>query len=240
MTGIPDKIQTWQMVQPTTYKKDENGKFVKDAPGKLEQTTIPVPEVGRGRCSGGGRGLRRMSHRFGLFLRRRAHGECKPPLTLGHEISGTVVAAGPDEPGGQERDRACGHALQRPRLPHLRQGPGQPLPQVQKMPGNSLGMYGGFSSHIPVPAERSVPHRRGSSSPCPTTRWWPTRPPPPIRRPRAPDIKEGDLVVITGAAGGVGVYMVQIAKALGAKVVVGIDVNQAKLDRAPSNTGLTM
>ena len=43
--------------------------------------------------------------------------------------------------------------------------------------------------------------------------------------------------MITGAAGGVGVYMTQIAKALGAKVVVGIDVVQPKLERALEEFG---
>jgi 6-hydroxycyclohex-1-ene-1-carbonyl-CoA dehydrogenase len=48
------------------------------------------------------------------------------------------------------------------------------------------------------------------------------------------ELKKDDLVIITGVTGGVGVYMAQIAKALGAKVVVGIARNQAKLDRALS------
>ena len=42
--AIPDKIQTWQMVQPT--KRDrETGEVT---PGKLEKTEIPVPALGAG------------------------------------------------------------------------------------------------------------------------------------------------------------------------------------------------
>ncbi len=38
MAAIPDKIKTWQMVQPTTFNKE-----TKEAtPGKLEKTEIPV------------------------------------------------------------------------------------------------------------------------------------------------------------------------------------------------------
>ena len=44
MAEVPDKIQTWQMVQPTSRNK-ETGEVI---PGKLEKTTIPVPELREG------------------------------------------------------------------------------------------------------------------------------------------------------------------------------------------------
>ncbi|MFQ6000092.1 MAG: zinc-binding dehydrogenase, partial [Anaerolineae bacterium] len=46
------------------------------------------------------------------------------------------------------------------------------------------------------------------------------------------DLKEGDNVVIVGVTGGLGVYMAQIAKALGANFVIGIARNPEKLERA--------
>lgn len=46
------------------------------------------------------------------------------------------------------------------------------------------------------------------------------------------DLQAGDPVLITGVAGGVGGYMAQIAKALGARPVVGIDLHEEKLKRA--------
>ena len=80
MAGLPDKIDTWQMVTPTS----------KDAPGKLERTTIPVPELkpdealvkvaGCGVC-----------HTDLSYYYDGVPTVNKPPLTLGHEISGTVV-----------------------------------------------------------------------------------------------------------------------------------------------------
>src|SRR4030042_1686379 len=41
MSTVPDKIQTWQMVQPTSKNK-ETGEV---KPGKLEKTSIPVPTL---------------------------------------------------------------------------------------------------------------------------------------------------------------------------------------------------
>jgi 6-hydroxycyclohex-1-ene-1-carbonyl-CoA dehydrogenase len=45
-------------------------------------------------------------------------------------------------------------------------------------------------------------------------------------------LEPGDNVVVIGITGGVGQYMGQVAKALGARNVVGIARNQEKLDRA--------
>ena len=45
------------------------------------------------------------------------------------------------------------------------------------------------------------------------------------------DLQEGDRAVVIGAAGGVGTYVTQLAKAFGAGTVVGIDINQDRLER---------
>ena len=45
MARIPNKIKTWQMVQPSS-KDRETGKVT---PGKLEKTSIPVPSLARTR-----------------------------------------------------------------------------------------------------------------------------------------------------------------------------------------------
>jgi 6-hydroxycyclohex-1-ene-1-carbonyl-CoA dehydrogenase len=44
------------------------------------------------------------------------------------------------------------------------------------------------------------------------------------------DLQEGDRVIVVGAAGGVGTYVTQMAKAFGAGTVVGIDIHQEKLE----------
>jgi len=45
-------------------------------------------------------------------------------------------------------------------------------------------------------------------------------------------LKEGENVVVVGVTGGVGSYMGQVAKAFGAKTVIGIARNPEKLERA--------
>ena len=44
MTAVPDKIVTWQMVQPATRDR-ETGKTI---PGRLELVEIPVPDLTAG------------------------------------------------------------------------------------------------------------------------------------------------------------------------------------------------
>ncbi len=41
MAQIPDKIKTWQMVQPTTFNKETK----ESTPGVLQKTEIPVPAL---------------------------------------------------------------------------------------------------------------------------------------------------------------------------------------------------
>ena len=43
------------------------------------------------------------------------------------------------------------------------------------------------------------------------------------------ELKPGDLVIVIGAAGGVGSFMTQVAHAMGARAVIAIDINAQKL-----------
>ena len=60
MAAIPDKIQTWQMVEPG--KEGKPGKYV------VQKTTIPMPELGEDDALVESRRLRRVPHRPGLLL----------------------------------------------------------------------------------------------------------------------------------------------------------------------------
>ena len=153
----------------------------------------------------------------------------KPPLTLGHEISGTVVA-GPEERIGQEvivpAVQPCGNC------PICASGRGNRC-LGQKMPGNSMGPYGGYSSHIVVPSRDLcvVRHRGVPLSHLSVVADAVTTP---YQAAVRGQVQAGDRLIVVGCGGGVGVYMPQIAKALGASTVVGIDIDDQKLKTALS------
>jgi 6-hydroxycyclohex-1-ene-1-carbonyl-CoA dehydrogenase len=223
MAGVPDKIQTWQMVQPTTFNKETK----ETTPGKLEKTEIPVPDLAPGdvlvEVSGCG-----VCHTDLGYFYDGVPTVSKPPLTLGHEISGTVVAG---EASWIGKEVIIPAVMPCRNCNLCETGRGNRC-LAQKMPGNSLGPYGGFSSHIPVPSVDlcEVKDRGGFElshfaviADAATT---------PYQAAKRADLQPGDNVVVVGITGGVGQYMGQTAKALGAKTVIGIARNQEKLDRA--------
>jgi len=211
MANIPTKIETWQMVEP----------------GKLLRTSIPVPELKPGEAlveiAGCG-----VCHTDISYFYMGVPTVNKPPLTLGHEIAGTVVA-GDSKLIGKEviipavmPDNTC---------PICLAGRGNRC-LGQKMPGNSLGIYGGFSSHIPVPAaDLCLVGNRGDFklSDLAVVADAVTSP---YQAAMRAEVKPGDNVIIVGITGGLGVYAGQICRAMGAKEVVGTGRNPAKLERA--------
>jgi 6-hydroxycyclohex-1-ene-1-carbonyl-CoA dehydrogenase len=100
------------------------------------------------------------------------------------------------------------------------------------MPGNSLGIYGGFSSHIPVPSIDLCEVRNRGSIPLEQLAVVADAVTTPYQAAKRANLQPGDNVIIVGVTGGVGVYMAQTAKALGAKAVIGIARNPEKLQRA--------
>jgi 6-hydroxycyclohex-1-ene-1-carbonyl-CoA dehydrogenase len=223
MATVPDKILTWQMVQPTT--RDKETKEV--TAGKIEKTEIPVPELKPGEALVEVAGCGVCHTDLGYFY-DGVPTVSKPPLTLGHEISGTVVAG--DEGW-------IGKEVIIPAVMPCRQcilcetGRGNRC-LSQKMPGNSLGIYGGFSSHIPVPSVDLCEVKDRGEIPLAHLAVVADAATTPYQAAKRADLQPGDNVVVVGITGGVGQYMGQVAKALGAKTVVGIARNQEKLDRA--------
>ncbi len=221
--AIPDKIQTWQMVQPT--KRDrETGEV---SPGKLEKTEIPVPALEAGEVLVEVAGCGVCHTDLGYFY-DGVPTVSKPPLTLGHEISGTVV-------DGDEK--WLGKEVIIPAVMPCRKcilcktGRGNRCLD-QKMPGNSIGPYGGFSSHIPVPSIDLCEVENRGDVPLSHLAVVADAATTPYQAAKRADLQPGDNVIVVGITGGVGQYMGQVAKALGAKTVVGIARNQEKLDRA--------
>ncbi len=223
MTAIPDKIQTWQMVQPT-IKDKETGEV---KPGRLERTSIPVPPLGPEEVLVKVAGCGVCHTDLGYFYDGVPTVQ-KPPLTLGHEISGTVVA-------GDER--WIGKEVIIPAVMPCRKcllcktGRGNRC-LAQKMPGNSLGIYGGYSSHIPVPSIDLCEVRNRGDIPLEHLAVVADAVTTPFQAAKRANLQPGDNVIVIGVTGGVGVYMAQTAKALGAKTVIGIARNPEKLQRA--------
>jgi 6-hydroxycyclohex-1-ene-1-carbonyl-CoA dehydrogenase len=223
MAEIPEKIKTWQMVNPW-IKDRETGEVTE---GKLELTEVPTPELNPGEVLVKVAGCGVCHTDLGYFY-NGVPTVSKPPLTLGHEISGVVVA-GDEKYIGKEVIVPAVMPCNTCEICNTGRG-NRCL--SQKMPGNSLGEFGGFADYIPVPAENLcvVDERNDFNlaelaviADAITT---------PYQACKRADIIDGDNVIIIGTGGGVGVYTTQMAKAFGAKTVVGIDIDEEKLDRA--------
>jgi 6-hydroxycyclohex-1-ene-1-carbonyl-CoA dehydrogenase len=220
------------MVQPWTKDKETGEK----TPGKLERTSIPMPELQPGEVLVEIAGCGVCHTDLGYFY-YGVPTVNKPPLTLGHEISGRVVAG---EADWIDKEVIIPAVLPCNDCPICAAGRGNRCLK-QKMPGNSLGIYGGFSSHIPVPAADLCVVPPLTSPPAGGTEGG--RVPlerlavvadaitTPYQAATRADLQEGDRVIVVGATGGVGTYVVQMAKAFGAGTVVGVDIDQKKLER---------
>lgn len=223
MAAIPEKIETWQMVHPTVKDK-ETGQIT---PGRLERTSLPVPPLGPEDVLVEVAGCGVCHTDLGYFYDGVPTVQ-KPPLTLGHEISGLVVAGDPKWVGKE----VIIPAVMPCRKCYLcKTGRGNRC-LAQKMPGNSLGPYGGFSSHIPVPSIDLCEVRNRGEIPLSHLAVVADAATTPYQAARRADLQPGDNVIVIGVTGGVGVYVAQTAKALGAKTVIGIARNPQKLERA--------
>ncbi len=211
MASIPEKIQTWQMTEP----------------GKLTKTTIDMPEIKKGEVLVKIAGCGVCHTDLGYFY-DGVPTVNQPPLTLGHEISGTVIAGEENMIG---KDVIIPAVMPCNNCPICASGRGNRC-LAQKMPGNSYGIYGGFSSRIVVPAGDLcvIDDRKGMElekfaviADAVTS---------PYQAAKRADVKPGDYTIVLGGTGGLGVYATQILKAMGAREVVVIARNQEKLDRA--------
>ncbi len=151
------------------------------------------------------------------------------PLTLGHEISGRVVAVGEGAEEWMDKAVIISAVIPCGECDLCKRGKGT-ICRSQQMPGNDI--QGGFASHITVPAKglSVVDEDRMAAqgmeladlsvvADAVTT---------PYQAAVQSGIGEGDLAIVIGT-GGVGGYAVQAANALGATVVA-IDVDDAKLE----------
>ncbi|MFH0824120.1 MAG: 6-hydroxycyclohex-1-ene-1-carbonyl-CoA dehydrogenase [Pseudomonadota bacterium] len=225
--SVPDKIQTWQMVKGPVFDKAV-GKVTE--PGQLQRTEIPVPELAAGealvKVAGCG-----VCHTDLAYFYDGVPTITKPPLTLGHEISGTVVAAGPGAESLVGKNVIVPAVMPCNKCDICGQDRGNRC-LAQKMPGNSLGIYGGFSSHIPVPSEDLCVIEDLKGRPLENYAVIADAATTPYQAAIRAGLAAGQPALITGITGGVGVYMGQVAKAFGAKPIVGMGRSDEKLQRA--------
>ena len=196
-----------------------------EAPGEpLVKRTLPMPEPGSAdvliEVAGCG-----LCHTDLSFLYGGVRTKKEPPLTLGHEFTGTVLYAGPSFRGLVGRTVLVPAVLPCGECELCWAGRGTAC-RKQIMPGNDID--GGFATHAVVPARFVCPVDPGSFEPwelgvvadAVTT---------PFQATERAGVAPGDTVVVIGV-GGIGTYGVQISAARGANVIA-VDVDRDKLAR---------
>jgi len=155
------------------------------------------------------------------------------PLTLGHEISGIVAAAGPGADPWDGKAVIIPAVMPCGTCDVCKRGLGN-ICVAQKMPGNDI--QGGFASHIVVPADQLCPvavddqNRPVGEAEVPLAHLSVVA--DALTTPYQAVVDAGltadDTAIFVGV-GGVGGFGAQIARAFGAAVVA-IDVDAAKLE----------
>lgn len=207
------KMYSWQMAE-----RDKEFTFV--------EMEVPEPGAGEVVVKVAGCGV---CHTDLSFWHAGVKTKHELPLTLGHEISGTVIK-GPEEWIGKKviipAVLPCGEC-------ELCKSGVSNICQNQKMPGNDFD--GGFASHVkvpyrylcPVPEAALVNHTLEELSVIADAISTP------YQVINKSGLRNGDLAIVIGV-GGVGIYGAQIAKIIGAKVLA-IDISDAKLAIAKAN-----
>lgn len=141
------------------------------------------------------------------------------PLTLGHEISGRVAAAGPGAEDWLGRAVVVPAVVPCGECDLCRRGKGT-ICRAQKMPGNHID--GGFATHIRVPSTGlcAVDERRLAAAGLELADLSVVADAvtSPYQAALRAGVGPGDLVIVVGV-GGIGTFAIQVAKALGATVV---------------------
>ena len=149
------------------------------------------------------------------------------PLTLGHEVSGTVVAAGDGAEEWEGRAVVVAAVIPCGDCAACRAGRGSVCPR-QIFPGNDV--HGGFATHLRVPARGLCPVPPGVGDDGLTALAVVADA---VSTPYQAILRSGlgpeDLAVFVGI-GGVGGFGVQLAAAHGAPVVA-LDVDPARRER---------
>lgn len=158
------------------------------------------------------------------------------PLTLGHEIAGTVVETGAGAEGWLGRAVVVPAVIPCGECAACRAGRGQICPR-QIFPGNDV--HGGFATHVRVPARGLCPVpdlTDRTRNPHGLELWQLAVVADAVSTPyqaiARSGLAAGDLAIVVGC-GGIGGFAVQIAAAMGAEVAA-VDVDPRRLTRLES------
>jgi 2-desacetyl-2-hydroxyethyl bacteriochlorophyllide A dehydrogenase len=149
------------------------------------------------------------------------------PLTLGHEVAGTIQQLGPEVLDLRKGDRVCIHYMATcGRCRFCDQGTDQFCTT-----GAMIGKYrdGGFAEYIVVPARSvfrlppEIPFTHGAIMMCSSATS--------LHALNKARLKPGETVAVFGI-GGLGMSAIQLAKAMGAAQILAVDISEAKLNLA--------
>lgn len=208
-----NKMYSWQMT-------------ALDADFQLTENPLPVPGENEALIKIAGCGV---CHTDLSFWHTGVKTKKELPLTLGHEISGVVIA-GPDRWLGKNviipAVLPCGEC-------ELCIKGRSNMCQKQLMPGNDF--HGGFASHIMVPSRFlcPVPDALLTAYPLEKLSVIADAISTPYQVIKKSELEAGDLAIVIGV-GGVGIYAALISEILGAKVLA-IDIEDEKLEIAKNN-----
>ena len=208
-----DKISSWKMTESKGEFQLSESSFP-----ELNENEVLVKVAGCGVCH--------TDLSFWYYGVKTKH---ELPLTLGHEISGTVVS-GPEN--WMNKNVVVPAVLPCGECELCKKGRGN-ICQKQLMPGNDFD--GGFASHIKVPSKYlcTVPDDVLQKYPLEKLAVIADAVTTPYQVIKKAELKEGDFAIVIGA-GGIGIYGVLLSKILGAKVLA-IDINDSKLNIAEQN-----
>ncbi len=208
-----NKIYQWQMVEP-----DKEFKLSSTNYPELKEGEVLVKIAGCGVC-----------HTDISFWHNGIQTKHALPLTLGHEISGVVIAGDKqwlNKPVIIPAVLPCGEC-------ELCKKGRSNICRNQLMPGNDF--HGGFASHVTVPSKflcpvpESVLKKYSLEQLAVIADAIST----PFQVIKKSELETGDLAIVIGV-GGVGIYGALIAKIFGAKVIA-LDINDEKLNTAKEN-----
>lgn len=192
---------------------------------RLEVHTVPVPEIKPGEVLIQVAGCGVCGTDLSIYY-DNVPTISRPPLALGHEVSGTVIDGEKEWIGKNvvvptifpcNKCELCASGRANRCL-------------RQKMLGYSFGSQGGFSTHIVVSSRDLCEIPQDAALALEKLAVVADAVATPFQAARRSNLQKGDKVVVIGVTGGLGIFMAQWAKVLGAAIIVGIGRNDEKLE----------